>query len=236
MSEQEDDTVGEVFGWIGAVFSILFMAAPVIPYLKLIKSELTTKEVPGILLICSFTNCYLWLIYGLWEKKEQVYLNAAVGGSLTLVWIIIFIIYSTGRRFFISLGFMALLMIVVFGFGVFFYFVVDPEVTGVIAMVVNVLNFAAPGEKIYTVTKTGNYELIPIFSTIGAFLCSACWLVYGSYMLDLNIAISNLLGLIFAVLQAVIYFIYKKKAAASQVKGKLKEGNKNQSEDSDVDP
>lgn len=235
MSEQENDIVGQIFGWVGTVFSIIFTAAPVVPYLKLIKSELTYKEVPGILLISSFINCYLWVIYALWENKLQLYVSNITGGSLTLIWVIIFIIYSTGRRFLISLGLMLLIMLIILGIGVFFYFVVNYEITGIVATVVNILNFAAPGEKIFTIIKTGNYELLPIYSTIGAFLSSVCWLIYGLYMFDLNIIVTNLFGVVFAILQAIVYFVYKKKAS-SKVEGKLKEESKNESENNDVDP
>ena len=71
--------------------------------------------------------------------------------------------------------------------------------------------YFAPGEKIYTVIKTGNYELIPIFSTIGTLLCAGCWLIYGIYQVDLNLIIPNILGLLFGFLQMFVYCIYKSK-------------------------
>ena len=235
MSEQNDDTIGAVFLMIATIFTILFTIAPVVPYLKLIKSELSFKEVPLILLITSFITCYLWLIYGLWENKSTLYINNAIGGSITLLWMIIFIIYSTGRRFFISFGLMVLLMLIVLGLGALFYFVIGSNVTYFIVLFFNVLNYAAPSEKIFDVIKNGNYVILPIFSIIGVFVCSAVWLIYGIIESDLGIIISNALGLALGVAQVVVYFVFKEKANPP-VKGKLKEGLKNNNEENDVDP
>ena len=75
-------------------------------------------------------------------------------------------------------------------------------------MIFNVLMYAAPGEKIVRVFKTKQYNLIPIFSTIGGFFCSLCWLMFGVYKGDLNLIIPNALGLFFAFLQVIVYCIF----------------------------
>ena len=76
-------------------------------------------------------------------------------------------------------------------------------------MIFNVLMYAAHGEKIYTVIRSGNYKLIPIFSTIAAFFNSICWLIYGIYQSDINIIIPNGMGFFFAILQVGVYLIIK---------------------------
>ena len=78
-------------------------------------------------------------------------------------------------------------------------------------MIFNVLMYAAPGEKIYRVIKTGDYKLIPIWSTIGAAACSACWLIYGLYVGDIYIIVPNGLGVICSIIQLIVYSIFKKK-------------------------
>ena len=47
-----------------------------------------------------------------------------------------------------------------------------------------------------------------IFSFVGGFACSLCWLMYGFYQKDLNLIIPNALGLAAAILQVVVYLIY----------------------------
>ena len=53
MSE-EDDLGRIIFGWVGTAISFVFYIAPVVPYLKLIKGEISLKESPGLLLFCFF--------------------------------------------------------------------------------------------------------------------------------------------------------------------------------------
>ena len=75
-------------------------------------------------------------------------------------------------------------------------------------MVISILVFAAPLEKLYRVIKTYEYQLIPIFSTLGAFCCSLCWTMYGVYQKDYKIYAPNIGGLALAITQIIIYLIY----------------------------
>ena len=216
-----EDKVGDIFGWVGTAIATFFYIAPVIPFLKLIKGEITYKESPGILLICSFMNCILWGDYGLLLDRFLMYFANGLGGVITLIWIVIFIIYYVEKRFAMALLYNLILIIAIFGIAMLFYFIVPYEVTGIIAMVFNVLMYASPGEKMITVCKTGNYKLIPIWSTLGGTACSACWMMYGVYLVDWNQIIPNGLGVIFSIIQIIVFFFYK-----------IKNGNEVKVEDS----
>ena len=206
MSEQ--DIIESVFGWVGTIISIFFYIAPVAPFLKVLKEQMTYKDSPGILLICSFMNCILWADYGLAKNTTQVYVANSLGSTITLMWITIYLIYLGKKSFCLAFSLNILLLVLIAAISYIFYFIVDVYITGLIAMVFNVLMYAAPGEKIIQVIKTGKYELIPIFSSIGGIACSLCWFIFGIYQNDKNIIIPNGLGLIFAFLQIVVYLIY----------------------------
>ena len=62
-------------------------------------------------------------------------------------------------------------------------------------MIINIIQYAAPGQSIFTVLKTGNYSLIPITTTIVGVMCSSCWLVFGIIMKNPNCIIPNSMGL-----------------------------------------
>ena len=199
---------GEIFGWVGTGIAIYFYLAPAVPFIKLVNDHLKVNEVPGILLICSFMNCILWADYGLLDDTFQVYLANGIGGAITLIWITIFLIYIGKQNIKIALLYIILLMICVGGISYVFYFIIDKDITGKVAMIFNILMYAAPGEKIFKVFKTKKYNLIPIFSTIGGFFCSLCWLAFGIYKGDINLIIPNGLGLFFSILQIVVYLIF----------------------------
>lgn len=212
----DSDIVGDIFGWVGSIISTFFFITPVVPFLKLMKEEITIKESPGILLVCSLMNCILWADYGLLKNRYLQYGPNGLGGSITLIFVTIFLIYLAGKRLDFAILYVSGLLIVVVGLFLLFYHVIDVELTGLIVMIFNVLMYAAPGEKMYTVIKTGNYKLIPIWSTIGALACSGCWLIYGLYLLDWNVIIPNGLGVLAAIIQIIVFLIYKKKAEKSK--------------------
>ena len=215
-----NDKVGDIFGWVGTGISTFFYIAPVVPFLKLIKGEINYKESPGILLICSFMNCILWGDYGLLIDRFIIYFANGVGGVITLIWIVIFIIHFVEKKFAMALLYNIILITAITGLALLFFFIVPYEVTGKIAMVFNVLMYASPGEKMITVFKTGNYKLIPIWSTLGGTACSGCWMIYGIYSNDWNQIIPNGLGVFFSIIQIIVFIIYKLKNG----KNKEKEG------------
>ena len=203
----EPDLVGKIFGWVGTVIATYFYIAPVVPFWKVLNHKLDYKDSPGVLLIMSFMNCILWADYGLVKNDFMVYFANGIGGTITLIFISIYLVFLAKESIPLSLGYIVLLLAVVFGIMIGF-FLIDYNITGYVAMIFNVLMYAAPGEKIFQVIKTGNYNLIPIFSTIGGLACSLCWLMYGIYQRDWKLYVPNALGLAFAVLQVVIFLIY----------------------------
>ena len=207
----EGDIVGDIFGWVGTGISTYFYIAPVVPFLKLINGELTWKESPGVLLICSFLNCILWSNYGLLLNRFLIYFANGIGGVITLIWITIFLIHYADKKFGLAILYNCVLIIAIVGLDLLFFYLVPYEVTGKVAMVFNVLMYASPGEKMITVCKTKNYKLIQIWSTIGGAACSACWMMYGIYLVDWNQIIPNGLGLICSFVQVFVFLIYKGK-------------------------
>ena len=214
MADKNNNLIQDIFGWTGTALATYFYLAPGVPFYKLIKEQIKISDIPGILLICSFMNCILWADYGLLDDALQVYFANGLGGAITLIWITTYLIYLGKKKVGIALLLIILLMIVIGGISYLFYFIIKKDITGKIAMVFNVLMYAAPGEKIIKVCRTKQYNLIPIFSTIGGFFCSLCWLMFGIYKVDFNMIIPNGLGLFFAILQVIVYFIYycKKKS------------------------
>lgn len=197
-----------VSGWAGTVIAIYFFVAPAVPFCSVVKGKLNYKDSPAVLLFCSLMNCILWADYGLLLNNIPQYIANIIGGTVTLCWFTIFLIFLGQKNF--CLGFLLILLLIgaIGGISWVFYFIIDKVITGYIVMIFNVLMYAAPLEKIVRVFRTSNYKLIPIFSSIGGALCSLCWLVYGIVINNLNTYIPNALGLFFAILQIVLYIIY----------------------------
>jgi solute carrier family 50 protein (sugar transporter) len=203
----EENKVESIFGWIGAIISIYFYFAPGFPFYKVLKDQMNYQDLPVILLISSFLNCVLWADYGLIKNSTQIYITNSFGGTITLIWITIYLLYLGKKYFVVSLIINIIILIATGAISFLFYFIIDSNITGLIAMIFNILMYAAPGEKIIRVIKTKKYELIPIYSSIGGFLCSLCWLIFGFYQNDKNLIIPNSLGILFSAIQILIFLI-----------------------------
>ena len=173
-----------VFGWLGTIISIYFFIAPIFPFIKVLQDKINYKDFPGIFLLCTFINCFLWAVYGLLKKETQIYIANSLGGVITIVWITIYLIYFGKKYFVLAFIINILLLILIIAIAHIFYYIIGEYYTGLISMIFNIFMYVAPGEKIIKVFKTGRYELIPIYSSIGGFACSLCWLIFGIYQKD----------------------------------------------------
>ena len=207
----KDDLGSTIFGWVGTALALYFYIAPIVPFLKVIKGEMTWKQSPGVLLLCSFLNCILWSDYGLITNQFSIYLANGLGGTITLIYITIFLIHVADRKVLLSLFYNFFLICCIVEIYFVFYYLVPSKVTGIIANIFNVLMYAAPGEKIYQICKGASYQLIPIWSTIGGTACSTSWMCYGFYQNDYYVVIPNALGVLASIVQIVIFVIYRRK-------------------------
>ena len=206
-----DDLGSTIFGWVGTALALYFYIAPIVPFVKVIKGEMTWKQSPGVLLLCSFLNCILWSDYGLITNQFLLYLANGLGGTITLIYITIFLIHVADRKVLLSLFYNFFLICCIVEIYFVFYYLVPFKVTGIIANIFNVLMYAAPGEKIYQICKGASYQLIPIWSTIGGTACSTSWMCYGIYQKDIYVVIPNALGVLASIVQIVIFVIYRRK-------------------------
>ena len=207
----KDDLGSTIFGWVGNALALYFYIAPIVPFVKVIKGEMTWKQSPGVLLLCSFLNCILWSDYGLITNQFLLYLANGLGGTITLIYITIFLIHVADRKVLLSLFYNFFLICCIVEIYFVFYYLVPFKVTGIIANIFNVLMYAAPGEKIYQICKGASYQLIPIWSTIGGTACSTSWMCYGIYQKDYYVVIPNALGVLASIVQIVIFVIYRRK-------------------------
>ena len=207
----KDDLGSTIFGWVGNALALYFYIAPIVPFVKVIKGQMTWKQSPGVLLLCSFLNCILWSDYGLITNQFLLYLANGLGGTITLIYITIFLIHVADRKVLLSLFYNFFLICCIVEIYFVFYYLVPFKVTGIIANVFNVLMYAAPGEKIYQICKGASYQLIPIWSTIGGTACSTSWMCYGFYQNDYYVVIPNALGVLASIVQIVIFVIYRRK-------------------------
>jgi hypothetical protein len=148
--EDNQDTFETIIGMIGNCFALFFFLSPGVLMIGLIRGTLDIKKIPVLLLAATWLNCMLWFVYGYYLNNFVMQLGNGAGIAILTTYICIYIFY-----YFPNIG-MKLLMILVnlgilFGiFAAFFWWIalIDNEITGKAAMILNIIMYAAPGQNL----------------------------------------------------------------------------------------
>ena len=87
----------------------------------------------------------------------------------------------------------------------------DDDIIGKICIATSCIVFLSPIQLIYRVIKEKNYNLIPIYTAYVSLAATSCWVAYGIFITDINVIFPNIIGLVLAIIQVVIFQKYKKK-------------------------
>ena len=215
-------TVSFVMSIIGTVIGVVLNLAPAVLFYEVFKKTKKYKEIPETMLISNTLCALFWACY--WYRYgATIALYSAVGNTIiSMVWNTLYLYFPfEGKKVHYILSVIVLYDIILQLIYVFAIWIGNIEITGKLAMIVNIVQFAAPGQSILTVIKTGNYSLIPIVSTMVGVLVSFCWLCFGLIQQNWNCIIPNALGLLLSLAQIVVYYYFK-------IQGKKKGRNSKQ--------
>jgi uncharacterized protein with PQ loop repeat len=149
--ETEQTTFEIVVGMIGNAFALFFFFSPAILMFNLIKGKQEVKKIPVILFIATWFNCTLWFIYGYYLGKLPIMLCNGIGTGLSMIYISIWLFYFFEKEM-VKIITIAANLAISFGiFAAFFWFAGEEhneDVTGNVALVFNIIMYAAPGQNL----------------------------------------------------------------------------------------
>lgn len=199
-----------ILSWVGTAFALFLNLTPAFLFIDVFKNNKSHKSIPELMLIFNTLCGLCWFCY--WFRLVNpvpcysalgntcislifsfLYLYLAVGKGLIKCFFACFIAADICAQFFYILG----------------YWVQNVDMVGKLAMIINIVQYAAPGQSILTVIKTGNYKLIPITTTVAGVFCSSCWLGFGIIQNNFNTILPNSMGLILSLVQILIYYYFK---------------------------
>lgn len=226
----EDTTVALVVGFIGSALALFFFFSPISMFIHYKKTS-ETKQFTMIMFLANTFNCVLWVIIGGASKQIPQWSCNMVGLVFSLFWISWYILICVKDKVLKILGLIICLLVLGIN-GVSLYYLLSykenewkPDVTaiiGYIAIVVNTIMYAGPGQNLIKVIQTGDYCLIPIISSVMGLFCSSSWFAYSlldkearkqSYGIDIRTFVPNMLGIIMSLIQIFVwnYFRLKEK-------------------------
>jgi hypothetical protein len=210
---------------LGTILAVGLNLSPIVLFYELFKGKRNLNSIPEMMFImgvfCSTTN----LAYGILKEDKNLYINSAICTIIQIIYALTYLYFYANKQMskwllyaFISLN-LTSEVLYIFADVIKYHTSKKNEeseesndfaenFTGWFNVGMTVVNAGAPGQKIFEVWKTGNFMLIPIFTTITQILCSGLWGCYGFIEDDPKLYIPNLIGVVLCGIQIFSYFYF----------------------------
>lgn len=224
------------FGLLGNVVSFMVFLSPLPTFIKVYKKK-STEGFQSVPYIVGLFSAMLWIYYALLKGNAMLLITInVVGCFIQTFYICFFLFYAPKKAKIESLKLIVLMIVVGFGLIVgltqfFAHGASRVAIVGWICLVFALCVFIAPLGVVRQVIKTKSVAYMPILLSVALTLNAITWFLYGLLLHDYNIAIPNVLGITFGVLQIILYFVYKNKKPVNDEKVSELEAKKVETEE-----
>ena len=193
--------------WIGTIVGCILNLTPITMFRKIYLEEESIEIVPESMLIFNILCPSLWACYW-WLQFDRFvpFISAMLAVGLSEIFALIYLFYFAEKniKLYLLYAFLEINLLLEFNY-IFLKLIGDYSIIGSIAVVVNIINYIAPGQNIVKVIQEKNYKLIPISSTLVGASCAMSWLSFGILIRDIKTIIPNTLGIIFSIINSFIW-------------------------------
>lgn len=204
------------FGVLGNIISFIVFLSPLPTFYKIWKKK-SAEGYQSIPYVIALFSSILWIYYAFLKSNTTLLITInSFGCFIETIYVSFYIFYATKKARVQTLK--MLMLTVVLGFGAvvlvshfLFQGAVRAQVVGWVCLVFSLCVFVAPLCIVRQVIKTKSVENMPILLSVFLTFSAVVWFFYGLLLKDVNIAVPNVLGFFFSILQMVLYLIYKEK-------------------------
>ncbi|XP_047947033.1 bidirectional sugar transporter SWEET10-like [Salvia hispanica] len=208
--------------------------APVPTFIQIYKKK-STEGFQSVPYVVGLFSAMLWIYYAMLKTDTTLLITInSVGCFVHTAYISFYLCYAP-KSARLQTGFLILLMNII-GMSlivVLTYFLADGStrgnIVGWICLIFSLCVFVAPLFILRQVIRTKSVEYMPFLLSLFLTLSAVMWFFYGLLRKDYNIAIPNVVGFTFGVIQMVLYVIYNgaKKAVEEKLPEIQVDGQKN---------
>ncbi|KAL6552420.1 hypothetical protein OROHE_007784 [Orobanche hederae] len=203
-----------VFGLLGNIVSFLVFLSPLPTFYKIYKKK-STEGFQSVPYAVGLFSAMLWIYYAFLKPDTTLLVTInSVGCLIQSAYICFYLFFATKSARVETLRLLLLLNVVGLGLIVLLtHFLANDtnraDIVGWICLVFSLCVFVAPLCVLRQVIRTKSVEYMPFLLSFFLTLSAVMWFFYGLLRKDYNIALPNVLGFTFGVLQMVLYGIYK---------------------------
>lgn len=203
------------FGLLGNVVSFMVFLAPVPTFYQIYKKK-STEGFQSVPYVVGLFSAMLWIYYAFLKPNTTLLITInSVGVFIETIYIVMFLVYATKKAKMQTVKLIVLLIVCGYGFIILSTeFLVKKSaqrcnVVGWICLIFSLCVFVAPLGIMRKVIKTKSVEYMPFLLSLFLTLSAVMWFFYGLLLHDYYIAVPNVLGFAFGIIQMVLYGIYK---------------------------
>ncbi|KAK3042529.1 hypothetical protein RJ639_000253 [Escallonia herrerae] len=203
-----------LFGLAGNIISFMVYLAPVPTFYQVYKKK-STEGFQSIPYVVGLFSAMLWIYYALLKSNAMLLITInSVGCFIETIYVCFYLFYAPKKARIESVKLLLLLNGGGYGLIIILTQFLAKEgarftIVGWICLVFSLSVFVAPLCVVRQVIQTKSVEYMPILLSVFLTLSAVIWFFYGLLLNDYNIAVPNVLGFIFGVLQMVLYLMYK---------------------------
>ncbi|CAL1361933.1 unnamed protein product [Linum trigynum] len=209
-----------LFGLLGNAISCMVCLAPLPTFYQIWKKK-TSEGFQSLPYVIGLFSAMLWLFYALFAKDAMLLVTINVFTFfMQTFYIAVYLLYATKKDMITTVKLLSFFNVV--GFGAictltlaFTHGFLRVQVLGWICMVFSLCVFVAPLGIVRKVIKTKSVEFMPISLSFFLTLSAVMWFMYGFLKKDPYVAVPNILGFTFGILQMILYMVYRKSTPAN---------------------
>ncbi|PSR89434.1 Bidirectional sugar transporter like [Actinidia chinensis var. chinensis] len=199
------------FGLLGNVISFFVFLSPLPTFYQIYKKK-STEGFQSVPYVVALFSAILLMYYAFLKTNATLLITInSFGCFIETIYIALYIFYTPKK-----VKTVRLLVLMIGGFGLILilthFFAKGPirvHIVGWICLIFSVSVFAAPLCILKQVIRTKSVEFMPFFLSLSLTFNAVMWFFYGLLIKDFNIAIPNVLGFAFGIIQMVLYAMYK---------------------------
>ncbi|GMI76428.1 hypothetical protein like AT4G10850 [Hibiscus trionum] len=212
------NTVRNVVGITGNVIALFLFLSPVPTFIRIWKKG-SVEQFSPVPYLATLINCMVWVLYGLPMVHPNSTLVVTINGAGTaieVVFVTLFLVFCHDKKKRLIVVLIVIVeLVIIAALAIVVLTTVHTTqrrsmIVGIIAILFNVMMYAAPLSVMKLVITTKSVEYMPFFLSLASFVNGVAWTTYAFLPFDPFIAIPNGVGTMFSLAQLLLYATYYK--------------------------